>query len=296
MNRGVFFVLILKGINNNVALAVNDRSEECVVFGNGVGFSQVWPYELEDESVIKRVFTSVRDSDSIAEALRSISDEVLLASYDISAIARERLDCKLSPNLPFVVADHLQFAVERTDIDILIHNPLESEVAFLYPRECEIGREGIDIVEKYTGVRLPDSEETCIALHLVNAELDGMGNADDMDFLFKSTAAVEQSVKIVEAQLRVTLDRRSYPFVRFVAHLRYLIKRLMKGKEKPSENSSLFRQAARDFPDSYRCAIAINNYLLKTYNWACSDEELLYLMMHINRLRTSGLEKEPHSD
>ena len=282
-------MLILKGINNNVALAVNDRGEECVVFGNGLGFSQVWPYELEDEAQIKRMFTSIKNSDEVAAALSTISDEMLLAAGDIAALAHDRLDCKLSPNLPFVLADHLQFAIEREDQDIVIHNPLETEVAFLYPRECEVGREGIEIVAKYSGgVRLPQSEETSIALHIVNAELDGMGNAEDMDFLFKSTAAVEQSVKIVERQLKMELDRASYPFVRFVAHLRYLIKRLMKGKVKPSENSSLFRQAARDFPDAYRCASAINNYLQKEYNWSCTDEELLYLMMHINRLQSSG--------
>lgn len=286
-------MLIIKSINNNVALAVDDHGEECVVFGNGVGFSNTLPYELEDESVIQRMFTSVKDTDAMAEALRSISDEALLSASDITDLANETLDCTLSPNLPFVLADHLQFAIEREDWSIALHNPLESEVSYLYPRECEVGRKGIDIVEERTGgVRLPDCEETSIALHIVNAEVDGMGNAEDMDFLFKSTAAVEQSVKIVEKQLHIELDHRSYAFTRFVAHLRYLIRRLMDGKEKQSENSSLFRQAARDFPESYRCAMAINNYLHKTYRWSCSNEELLYLMMHINRLRSSGCVEE----
>ena len=49
----------------------------------------------------------------------------------------------------------------------------------------------------------------------------------------------------------------------------------------------LFRQAARDFADAYCCASAINNYFIKAHNWSCSDEEMLYLMMHINRLRSS---------
>ena len=40
-------MLILKKINNNVALASNDAGEEIVVFGKGVGFPKT-PYELED--------------------------------------------------------------------------------------------------------------------------------------------------------------------------------------------------------------------------------------------------------
>ena len=51
-------MLILKKINNNVALASTDAGEEVVVFGKGVGFHEM-PYELEDESVIQRVFRDV---------------------------------------------------------------------------------------------------------------------------------------------------------------------------------------------------------------------------------------------
>ena len=70
-----------------------------------------------------------------------------------------------------------------------------------------------------------------------------------------------------------------------MAHLRFLIRRLMRGSCKETENSGLFRQAARDFPDAYRCAAGVNEYLKRDYNWSCSDEEMLYLMMHVNRLR-----------
>lgn len=47
-------------------------------------------------------------------------------------------------------------------------------------------------------------------------------------------------------------------------------------------------QAARAFPEAYQCAYAINRVFEKEFNQSCSDEELLYLMMHINRLRSSS--------
>lgn len=277
-------MLILKKINNNVALASSDAGEEIVVFGKGVGFHEM-PYELEDESVIQRVFRDV-DEKRIG-GFANIADDVLLVASDIVAMADKALDCALAGNLVVCLADHLQYALERTGDGIAIENPLSHEVAFVYPREVELGRRGIELVSERMGVNLPESEITSIALHLVNAEVDGMGSVQDMDLVMKSTVILERATQVIEGQLGQQLDRTSYAYVRFVAHLRFLIRRLMRGGCKETENSGLFRQAARDFPDAYRCAAGINEYLKRDYNWSCSDEEMLYLMMHVNRLRQS---------
>lgn len=277
-------MLILKKINNNVALASSDAGEEIVVFGKGVGFHEM-PYELEDESVIQRVFRDV--DEKCIGGFANIADDVLLVASDIVAMADKALDCALASNLVVCLADHLQYALERTGDGIAIENPLSHEVAFVYPREVELGRRGIEIVLDRLGVKLPESEVTSIALHLVNAEVDGMGSVQDMDLVMKSTVIVERATQVIEGQLGQQLDRTSYAYVRFVAHLRFLIRRLMRGGCKETENSGLFRQAARDFPDAYRCAAGINEYLKRDYNWSCSDEEMLYLMMHVNRLRQS---------
>lgn len=277
-------MLILKKINNNVALASSDAGEEIVVFGKGVGFHEM-PYELEDESVIQRVFRDV--DEKCIGGFANIADDVLLVASDIVAMADKALDCALAGNLVVCLADHLQYALERTGDGIAIENPLSHEVAFVYPREVELGRSGIELVSERMGVNLPESEITSIALHLVNAEVDGMGSSQDMDLVMNSTVILERATQVIEGQLGQQLDRTSYAYVRFVAHLRFLIRRLMRGGCKETENSGLFRQAARDFPDAYRCAAGINEYLKRDYNWSCSDEEMLYLMMHVNRLRQS---------
>lgn len=277
-------MLILKKINNNVALASSDAGEEIVVFGKGVGFHEM-PYELEDESVIQRVFRDV--DEKCIGGFANIADDVLLVASDIVAMADKALDCALAGNLVVCLADHLQYALERTGDGIAIENPLSHEVAFVYPREVELGRRGIELVSERMGVNLPESEITSIALHLVNAEVDGMGSSQDMDLVMKSTVILERATQVIEGQLGQQLDRTSYAYVRFVAHLRFLIRRLMRGGCKETENSGLFRQAVRDFPDAYRCAAGINEYLKRDYNWSCSDEEMLYLMMHVNRLRQS---------
>lgn len=275
-------MLILKKINNNVALACSDVGDEVVVFGKGVGFPAM-PYELEDSSVIEKTFVS--DGGNSPDALSTVSDDVLRASSDITDLARASLGCKMAASLPFLMADHVQFAVDRTRDGIEIKNPLSNEVASVYQREHDLGVQGLGIIQERTGVLLPEGEAASIALHLVNSELGSATPAKNMDELLKTTVVLEKVTEVVEGQLGCQLDRTCYAYVRFITHARYLIRRLMKDKPVESANLSLFRQAARDFPDTYRIAMAISQYLERSHNWSCTDEEMLYLMMHLNQLQ-----------
>ncbi len=49
---------IIKKINNNVAIALDNNNHEIVVFGKGIGF-QTPPYELNDYSKIEQTFYNV---------------------------------------------------------------------------------------------------------------------------------------------------------------------------------------------------------------------------------------------
>ena len=162
-----------------------------------------------------------------------------LAASDIACFASQQLGCKLSGGLPFILADHLQFAVQRDDDQLSAPTPLEHEVAFIYPRELQIGQAALAIVQKHTGAKLGQNEATSIALPIVNAEVDGMGRAKDMDFIMKSTRVLDEVTQSVEKQLGCSLDTASYCYIRFLAHLRFLVRRLCKGKCTQTENSSL---------------------------------------------------------
>ncbi len=279
-------MLITKAINNNVVLAEDDNGRELVLFGKGLGFRGA-PSHLDDESAIQRSFRDV--SPELYEALASISEEVIIIASGIVDIARQELNCALNPNLIFTIADHLQFAIERTRKGVVIRNPLSEEVRFVYPREHEVGRRGVLLSNAVAeDVELPESEAASIALHIVNAESVEEGGStaleNNMDLIVKSTEAIDAATGIIERVLGIQIDRSSYSYVRFVTHMRFLIGRLIKGEEYETRNGSLFTQAAKDFSDEYACARAIDENLRGNHGWKCSDEELLYLMMHINRL------------
>ena len=45
----------------------------------------------------------------------------------------------------------------------------------------------------------------------------------------------------------------------------------------------------REYPDIYACTLNVVEYLKNTYGWDCNDDEVVYLIMHIQRV----YEREP---
>lgn len=273
-------MLITKKINNNVALAQDANGDELVVFGRGVGFPSM-PYELTDESVIQRVFYHVNSD--LLNTITSISPDVIAVAFDIIRLADEELDSRLNANLYLTLADHLQFSSDRMAEGVVIENPLAAEIPFVYPHEYEIGLKGLEIMREHTGVELPEVEACAIALHIVNAETDGSYSTDMKDVMH-NVEVIEGVINLLEREIGEPLDRSSYTYRRFVAHLRYLVRRLQCGEDFREEDTTLLDQIAKDFPESFRLGRAVEKYLNRKYHWKLSNEEKLYLMLYINRL------------
>ena len=68
---------IVKKINNNFAVALDNNLEELIVYGKGIGFPMI-PYELTDLSKIERTYYNI-DAQNL-EFFNAISDEVILVS------------------------------------------------------------------------------------------------------------------------------------------------------------------------------------------------------------------------
>ncbi len=271
---------IVKQINNNAALAQDEQGNDLVVFGTGIGFHSM-PYELEDMSRIQRVFRHV--DDELLETISSISQEMLGVAIDIVSAAKQELDCELNPNLYLTLADHLQFAADRFAKGIVIENPLASEIPYVYPREYALGLQGLQIMLAQTGITLPDAEACSIALHVVNAETDGGGFSSSMRAVMESIEVINGVIELLEKRFKTSFDRQSRSYVRFVSHLRYLVKRLQQGAEVEQQDDSLLDQVRKDFSEAYDAAQAVARYFRRKKRWRLSNEELLYLMMHLIR-------------
>ena len=268
---------IIRQINNNAALALDGNGKELVVLGRGVGFPKM-PYELTDLSRIERTFYDVNPKYFGMAA--DLPRPLVLACAEITERAEIELDCALNPNLPFTLADHLNFAVERFRSGLNLPIPIAYDIRHLYPNEFDLGVKALDILKEYTGVSLPDSEAVSIAMHLINAEIEN----SEIHSLVKALEIQEGVESIVEREMNLKLDKDSYSYYRFTMHIRYLIQRLMSGTQSETGSGSMVKMLANDYPKTYICAKKIAAFLQKQENWCCNDEELLYLMLHINRV------------
>lgn len=269
---------LLRKINNNAAVAQDKRGREMVVLGRGVGFHPM-PYELTDLSVVYRTFYDVEPQ--YYEMLSSLPEEALMAAADIAEQAEIALQAELNPNLPFTLADHIAFAQEREKQGIRLATPLHYDVQHLYLREYELGLQAMETVRLRTGTALPRAEAVNIALHIVNAELEG----SDLSSTLAAVEVLDEVTVLVERELGIALDRESYNYARFAMHIQFLVRRLSSGKVMEQGSGKMLSELSAEYPATYRCAQAVAKEIEQRHGWHCSSDEVLYLMLHIYRVQ-----------
>ncbi|EMF48533.1 PRD domain-containing protein [Streptococcus parauberis] len=269
-------MLVIKQINNNAAIAKDASGTEIIILGKGVGFPKT-PYEIKDMSKIERTFYDV-DSQYL-EMIASLPQDVLMASADIVERAEIELDSVFNTNLPFTLADHINFAIERMSKGIDIISPIAYDVKHLYPQQYSIGQVAMKIIQEATGHLLPTTEAVNVALHLITAQAE----SGDMHDIIQSVEIISEIRKLIEGNLNITIDDESYQFSRFVMHLRYLIKRLNAGNHS-HRDSTMLKTMRREYPKEYHCVLQIRDYLKENWSWICDEEEMLYLLIYVTRL------------
>ena len=269
---------IIQRINHNAALAVDGQGHELVVLGKGIGFPAV-PYELTDMSKIVTTFYDVESR--FLEMIAGIPQQMLLASADLVEQAEINLDCDLNTTIVFTLADHLNFAVERTKKGVFFETPLAYDVAHLYPREYELGQLALDIVEDAVCCRLPDIEAVNIAMHIINAEVEN----GDVHSVIMTLKIITDIDALIEQEMGIKLERTSFQYSRFTMHVRYLIQRLEAGNPLQDGMNSMLGRMNVQYPEIYTCAQRIAAYFSKSWNWNCTQDEIFYMMIHLNRLK-----------
>lgn len=237
------------------------------------------PYELTDLSVVYRTFYDV--DPQYYEILSNLPEDALLAAADITEQSEIALRTELNPNLPFTLADHIAFAQQREKQGIRMAAPLHYDVQHLYPREYELGLRALETVRLRTSSSLPRAEAVSIALHIVNAELEG----SDLSSTLTAVEVLDEVTTSVEQELGITLDRESYNYARFAMHIQFLVRRLSAGAAMEQGSGKMLNELSREYPAVYHCACTVAQNIEQHHGWHCSCDEVLYLMLHIYRVQ-----------
>ncbi|MBR4461398.1 MAG: PRD domain-containing protein [Erysipelotrichaceae bacterium] len=266
---------VIRNINNNIAHCVDSKGREVVAFGKGIGF-----YKADEEiplNRINRTFYNIKDTDY--GIIRNIPTVIINTAIYIIDHVSDELSVVYPSSKAISLADHLQFAIERKDMDIYLKMPLLHEIRQLYPREMELADESLKIIKEMTGESLPKLEAGTLALHFIADRLN-IKKSEDENY----GDIIKNCTRIVEKDFNIKIDRESFNYSRFITHLDYLIRRLSGDEQIESQNEKMFEDMKQNYPDSYACAVKMRDYLEKELERNISDEELLYLVLHINRL------------
>ncbi|MBR4422038.1 MAG: PRD domain-containing protein [Erysipelotrichaceae bacterium] len=267
---------IIKKINNNVALAQDDDGRNLVAFGKGIGFPQM-PYELNDLSKVERTFYDVKKEHIVM--FDEADEKVMSIAVNIVDYARSHVNKNIGDYLYYVLVDHINFAIERYRNKVYVPMKLSNEIKFNYDAEYQVGDWAWRCINKEFDVNLPKDERSIIAMHIVESEESSHHSQRETSF----EQIADHVMKIISEDLNIEIDRNEFNAYRFETHLKYLYQRI---DDQPlnSENVEMFEVVKEKYPQVYMCTEDVSEYLKMQTGMEINEEEMLYLMLHINRL------------
>ncbi|MCH3942615.1 MAG: PRD domain-containing protein [Atopobiaceae bacterium] len=271
-------MLALRKLNNNVVLCRDADGRDLVAMGKGLGFGTL-PREVSIKE-IERTFYDVNPR--FLATTQTVSPEIMDVAIRIGDMARNKLPYAVSSNVVFTLADHIEFALERAEKNLVMSMPLSYDVEQSYPLEYEIGQFAVRRIRHDLKASIPTSEATGIALNIVNARMDD----GDVATATQSTDddMLEDVIAIIEDETGVMIDRGSFAFSRFATHMGYLFQRLHAGEDLDSGVNGSFRDLLGSYPEMGRCVEAIAEHVDSAWATSLSDDEKLYLVLHVSRL------------
>lgn len=268
---------VVKKINNNIALCIDNAGHELIAFGKGIGFPQT-PYELNDMSKIWRTFYGVNPE--YYRLFNEIPESLFKISIQIVDYAKMTIRNEINPNVVFTLVDHIHFAVDRYNKKMDIKMPFVYDIQYLYEEELKVGQYAVKCINQQLNIHLPKEEAMSIALHFINAENRCKTSENGLN----QEEIIEDITAMIEKNFDMVINREGFNYSRFLSHIEYMIRRFEKQTKASSENKQMFESMKQTFEKTYLCVTDIQNYLLEKCHWHLNEEELLYLMMHINRL------------
>lgn len=270
----------IRSINNNIAVCVDGAGNELIAMGKGIGYGKL-PREIPLEDI---THTYYNVDPKVLVGVAEIPAEVMAFSADLAERARNELRYQLSPNLAFTFADHIAFALKRAREGLYVGLPLAYDVEQSYPDEYRIARQAVRRLRRDFGVALRDAEAAGIALNMVNARTAPVAT-EDLARAQRDEDMLEDITEIVETEFGITVNRSSFAFSRYATHMNYLFGRLHANKSLDGANLELYADVRADYPQVDACVEKICSHLCKEWGCYVSDEERLYVFIHVNRLR-----------
>ncbi len=272
--------VVHKVLNNNVVITLDEHGRERVLMGRGLGF-QLKPNDALDPAKVEKTFViDAGDAgDRERQMLTDVPYPVIEAVTRAVDEAERRLGHHLDRHFTMAVIDHIQFVLERLDNGIRIPATNMPELRVLHPHEFAAAQRMAAAISEALDRELPAEEAVFLTMHLLNTTRDEPNGTAAL--LFRR---LQHVVLTVENGLGVKLDIESADYARFILHIQFLLQRLVSKTMLRSSDSSFFEFAKHSYPRSYEIAREVKAYVRAATESELTDEELLYVIVHVERL------------
>lgn len=274
---------VKKIINNNFITSINEKGEDIIVRGLGIGFQK----KIGDIIVKEKIEAIYKMQDQntstkLQELISQVPKEYLDTCTEIIDYIKLNLNKKINDNIYITLTDHISFAIERSKLNQQYNNALLWDIKRFYPEEYKLGLESLEIIKKNHDIELSKDEAGFIALHIVNAQLD-----TDMGSMIKITYFIQEILDIVRNYYSIELNEDSLDFARFITHLKYFAQRLFNNKSTESQDFQLQKMIKENYSQDYACAKQIKEFIHNQYKLDLTGEEMMFLTIHLRRISTT---------
>lgn len=278
---------VIKAINNNNLCVLDDNGREQIVSGKGIGFGKKYG-DTVDPSQIQKTYL-ITDSElqkKMISLLKEIPSEYMIFTNNMVEYIKEVFPLKLNESLLVTLSDHIAFAIDRKKNGIEFANPLIDSIKESYPQELSLGEYCVEQMREQLGIEMSRDEAGFIAMHIINARLD-----TKMNDVYDITKMINGCIEISEYYYSEKFNRDDASYERFVTHLKYLAQRLIKNKPLPkslSDDDVFVSMIKKTCNKHYKCALCIQEYIMKTYQKTITEDELITLTIHLKKVSTKS--------
>ncbi|MHC5268330.1 BglG family transcription antiterminator LicT [Enterococcus sp. LJL98] len=274
-------MIYLKKLNNNAVLAMDTDNKEVIAMGKGLGFNIVVGDEIAPER-IEKVFSlkDIQANKQLQEIVETIPIEFIEWTQEIFGYAKIHVSADINESVILHLCDHIYMAVERKKQGITVKNVMLWDIQRFYQEEYQAGLFAVNLIRDMTGIELPEDEAGFIAIHLVNAQLKQATKS-----VHEMTKLIEEIEQIVRIVLGIEIDMHSVYYHRFITHLKFFAQRLFSNQTyEVQEVGEMMSLVKTRYPEATACVGKIEKFIQDKYAYTLSEEEVLYLSIHISRI------------
>ena len=272
----------IKKVLNQNAVLVLDEGQEKVAVGKGVGFNKT-KNDVLSRQLVERMFVMEPEGLKKLQVLLSqIEDKYFLASEEIIQHAETVLGEKLNEHINIGLSDHIAFAAENIQNNIIVRNKLLSEIEILYSEEFAIAQWAVEYLTQTLESPFSYDEAGYIAIHIHSARSGRTDNSKSI----REVTIVSEIIHLIEQELAIDIhdDKNSLSYSRLVNHLRLFIHRFQQNQYAVLDEEIL-EVVKKKYAESYEISKKVQVLLMRNFHYQVPNEELGYLSIHIERLR-----------